>query len=217
MLKKTACLAALCAALFVPQVAFAQDTEWPSGEANSETSSAVRIVAETGIALVGGGVSLAAGVIFGYTYTSTQSEDHYYIYTDVETQTPMAKRITYKHWDTLHTGMFIAGFMAPFVESALVYFVGSNLDSQGIGWTPFAGGVAGGAIGGALGAIGFVDSRDMGATTFFLGAAVGAIIGAITWYEISDKQQREKSIVSNIRPILNVSQEYTSLGVGFDF
>ena len=118
---------------------------------------------------------------------------------------------------TLERACLIGAVITPFLESASVHLMGSMLGNQGKSWTPYAGGIAGGAIGAGLGALGFIDNVSTGSKTLFAGAAVGAIIGAVTWYELSNNHEKNKAMVTNIRPVIEISDQRTTMGVGFDF
>ena len=163
-----------------------------------------RIFTEIGSAIVGAGVTLGGGMMIAY------AADH--------AEYAQAGRTNRKE-NSIYNALIGAAIVAPFVESGLIHWSGEAMHSWGISWTPYAGGASGGALGAALGAIGVVDSKKMGSITTFVCSAVGALIGAITWYEISNNQERARdaATVSNLHPTLEITDEYTSVGVGFDF
>lgn len=187
-----------------------QNTEWQTVNISNyavETGGAKtsRIFSELGSAVAGAGITLGGSMMFAY------AADHS-VYEGDNGHTNDKK-------NSFYNALIAAAVVVPFVEAGLIHWSGEAMNSWGIGWTPYAGGAAGGALGAALGAIGFVDSKKTGSITTFIGSAVGAVIGAITWYEISNNRERaaEAAVVSNLHPTFEFNDEYTAVGVGFDF
>ncbi len=208
MFKKTLISSVAACALMISANAFAQDNDWQSIPDNTAMldrgmcSQGARIAAEVGGALVGAGMTLSAGFIVSYIADHKQY---------VKNGGTDGKK------EIMNTAFIVSAVITPFAEAGFIHWVGDEMGSWGKGWTPYAGGVVGGALGAGLGAIGFIDDDDMGCMTTWIGAAAGAIIGAITWYEISHNQEISKSTISNLHPVLEVTDRYTSLGFGFDF
>ncbi|MBQ9395418.1 MAG: hypothetical protein IJU23_07870 [Proteobacteria bacterium] len=176
-------------------------TNYAVETAGAKTS---RIFTEIGASILGAGVTLGGSMMVAYAADHVAYEQN---------------GRTNRKENSFYNALVAATIVAPFVEAGLVHWSGEAMHNWGVAWTPYAGGASGGAIGAALGAIGFVDSKKTGKITTFSCAAAGAIIGAITWYEISNNQERAKdaALISNLHPTFEFTDQYTAVGVGFDF
>lgn len=206
--------------IFVPVFAFAQDSsdvEVNSGESeytvinnidtgNLDPNKNNRIAADIGFSLLydailetGGMVLIASGILTGELDEGSTG-----------------------------CGMFASGIMlmsASIIAPALaVHSSHSIFGGQGsLGWA-YGGSIIGSLLGAGIGALGFADnSRDaylygfIGTTVFsFIFGTLGAILG----YELTNMENLERShsvAITNLHPVIEISEERKVFGVGFDF
>ena len=189
--------------LLIGQNAMAQDRTWQPVGNNvvKQQPASKRITGEIIGGLVGAAPALAIGAIFGRFASDRQMHKNY----QDENQ-----------FSNFQRTFLIAALLTPMTEALAVHMVGDHSGSMGKGWTPYAGAAVGGVVGGGLGVLGFLDDDKTGMLTIWGGAAAGALIGALLWYELSNLSESNKAI-SNVRPVVSVSDQYSSIGVGFDF
>ncbi len=192
-----------CLSLLLCQNAMAQDRTWQPVRNHQvrQQPASKRITGEIIGGLVGVAPALGIGAIFGRFASDRQISKNYQ---------------DKNQFSNFQRTFLIAAVLTPMTEALAVHMVGDHSGSMGKGWTPYAGAAVGGVAGGGLGVLGFLKDTDTGMLTLWAGSAAGALIGALLWYELSNLSEKNKAI-SNVRPVVSVSDQYTSVGVGFDF
>ena len=192
-----------CLSLLICQNAMAQDRTWQPVGNNvvKQQPASKRITGEIIGGLVGVAPALGIGAILGRFASDRQMHKNYQ---------------DKNQFTNFQRTFFIAALLTPVTEAIAVHMVGDHSGSMGKGWTPYVGAAVGGVVGGGLGVLGFLKDTDTGMLSIWGGAAAGALIGSLLWYELSNRSEKNKAI-SNMRPVVSVSDQYTSIGVGFDF